>query len=648
MRKVVVRGWSLALALAAAGCSGESRPVGKRVVVLGFDGMDFGVTSRLIEEGRLPNMARLAETGGFSPLQTSIPPQSPVAWSDFITGLDAGGHGIFDFIHREPATMLPYLSTSRTEPAGRVVRIGSWQIPLSGGNVELLRRGTPFWEVLERAGVPTWIIRMPANFPPSGSAARELSGMGTPDILGTYGTFSYYTTAAERIKEDPSGGDVYPVEVEDDVVHASLVGPPNPFRVDGEPTRAEFRVHVDPERPVAKLVLGDREVILREGEWSPWMPVDFKLLPFQGIKGESRFFLRRVRPEFELYATPVNLDPLDPAMPISTPKGFSADLARAVGPYYTQGMPEDTKALTSDVLNQAEFVEQAELVADEFQRMYEHLLDDFKDGLLFYYFGFIDQVSHVLWHTTDPEHPAHDPERDAPFAGVIEQQYLRADSIVGRTLAELGDDGMLIVMSDHGFTSWRRSFNLNTWLKENGYLSLVDPARQGEADYFGNVNWSRTQAYALGFSGLYVNLRGRELFGVVPENQRQMLLDEIARGLLRVTDPATDEPAITKVYPRDRTFADGPLREAGPDLIVGYAPGVRASDDTSLGRVPRAMIVDNREKWSGDHIMDHEAVPGVLLSSHPLALPARSLRELRAALLAEFGIDESEERTDTE
>ena len=212
---------------------------------------------------------------------------------------------------------------------------------------------------------------------------------------------------------------------------------------------------------------------------------------------------------------------LDPAMPISTPKGFSADLARAVGPYYTQGMPEDTKALTSDVLDQAEFVDQAELVSEEFQRMYEHLLGDFEDGLLFYYFGFIDQVSHVLWHTTDPEHPAHDPERDAPFAGVIEQQYLRADSIVGRTLEELGDDGMLIVMSDHGFTSWRRSFNLNTWLKENGYLSLVDPARQGEADYFGNVDWSRTQAYALGFSGLYVNLRGRELLGVVPENQLQ-------------------------------------------------------------------------------------------------------------------------------
>ncbi|MEJ2319688.1 MAG: alkaline phosphatase family protein [Gemmatimonadales bacterium] len=639
--------WSLVLALLATGCSGDARSAGKRVVVLGFDGMDHALTSRLLEEGRLPNLARLAETGGFSPLQTSIPPQSPVAWSDFITGLDAGGHGIFDFIHRDPSTMLPYLSTSRTEASGRVLRIGSWQLPLSGAKVELLRRGTPFWEVLERAGVPTWIIRMPANFPPSGSAARELSGMGTPDILGTYGIFSYYTTADEHISGDLSGGAVHAVEVEDGVVHASLVGPPNPFRVDEEPLRAEFVVYVDPERPVAKLVLGDREVILREGEWSPWMPVDFKLLPFHGIKGESRFFLKSVRPEFDLYTTPINLDPLDPAMPISTPKGFSADLARAVGRYYTQGMPEDTKAFTSDVLDEAEFVEQTELVADEFQRTYENLLGSFEDGLLFYYFGFIDQVSHVLWHTMDPGHPMHDPERDAPFAGVIEQQYLRADSIVGRTLAELGDDDLLIVMSDHGFTSWRRSFNLNTWLKENGYLTLVDPTRQGEADYFGNVDWSQTRAYALGFSGLYVNLRGRELLGVVPENQRQALLDEIERGLLGVIDPATNEPAITKVYRRDRTYTDGPAREAGPDLIVGYAKGVRASDDTSLGRIPLDVIVDNREKWSGDHIMDHEAVPGVLFSNRPLVQQARSLRELRGALLAEFGIDKGDEESQT-
>jgi len=639
-KRFAAPGALLLLAALSVAC-GEPEPVGRRVIVLGFDGMDYALTSRLISEGRLPNLARLAERGRFAPLETSIPPQSPVAWSDFITGMDAGGHGIFDFIHRDPATMLPYLSTSRTEETGRTVRIGPWQIPLSGGKVTLLRRGVPFWEVLEDHGIPTTIMRMPANFPPSGSAGRELSGMGTPDILGTYGTFSYFTTAPEAVERDPSGGDLYPVEVRDHVVRATLIGPPNPFRVDGEPTRAEFEVFLDPLRPVAKIALGDQEVILQEGEWSGWMEVEFELLPLQRLKGSARFLLKSVRPEFELYVTPINLDSLDPAMPISTPSAFAGELAEATGRYYTQGMPEDTKALTSGVLNEAEFLEQASLVEDEFERMYEHLLGNFDDGLLFYYFGSIDQVSHVMWRAMDKGHPAYDEARDGPYRHAVEDQYVRADSIVGETLRRLGQNGTLIVMSDHGFTSWRRAFNLNTWLKENGYLALIDPERQGEAEFFGNVDWSRTQAYGLGFSGLYLNLRGRERFGSVPPEGRALLLGEIARGLLRVTDPETGEPAITKVYLRDETFRDGEGRAGGPDLIVGYAAGVRASDDTSLGVVPREMFVDNTEKWSGDHIMDHEAVPGVLFSSRPLRRPARSLKELRATLLAEFGIDEN-------
>jgi hypothetical protein len=434
---------------------------------------------------------------------------------------------------------------------------------------------------------------------------------------------------------------VYPVEVRDHVVRASLIGPPNPFRVDGEPTRAEFEVFLDPLRPVAKIVLGDREVILQEGEWSGWLEVEFELLPLQRLKGSCRFLLKSVRPEFELYVTPINLDALDPAMPISTPAAFAGELAEATGRYYTQGMPEDTGALTSGVLNEAEFLEQASLVADEFERMYEHLLGDFDDGLLFYYFGFIDQVSHVMWHAMDEGHPAYDEARDRPYRHAVEDQYVRADAIVGETLRRLGEDGTLIVMSDHGFTSWRRAFNLNTWLKENGYLALIDPERQGEAEYFGNVDWSRTQAYGLGFSGLYLNLRGRERFGSVPPEGRGLLIGEIKRGLLRVTDPKTGEPAITKVYVRDETFQDGEGRADGPDLIVGYAAGVRASDDTALGVIPRELFVDNTEKWSGDHIMDHEAVPGVLFSSRPLRRPARSLKELRATLLAEFGIDEN-------
>ena len=629
---------AMAIAGLAAAC-GESEPAGHQVIVLGFDGMDYALTSRMISEGKLPNLQRMAESGAFSALETSIPPQSPVAWSDFIIGLDAGGHGIFDFMHRDPETMVPYLSTTTTEPPGRTLRLGRWEIPLGGGEVVLMLQGVPFWEVLEEQGVPTTIVRMPANFPPSGRAGRELSGMGTPDILGGYGTYSLFTTAPERLGGSP-GGDVQRAEIRRGVFNGSLRGPPNPLLVELEELRSDFRVYLDPVRPVVKVEIGGEEIILQEGDWSDWVVVEYSLPLFQKLRGMARFYLKQVRPEFQLYATPVNLDPLDPAMPISTPDDFATELAEG-GRFYTQGFPEDTDAISDGLFDEEEFLAQAALAADEIRRQYEHLLADFDDGLLFNYFGFLDQVSHIMWGATDPEHPAYDVARDRPYANVIEDLYVEADEIVGETLArldELGGSGTLIVMSDHGFTSWRRSFSLNTWLEQNGYLTVRDRNRR-DLDFLQNVDFSSTQAYALGLSGLYVNLEGREANGIVPPAERAMLLGEITRGLLREVDPATGEVAITRVYARDETYTDTGHAEIGPDLVIGFAKGVRSSDESAAGQIPAEILTDNTGAWSGDHIMDHETVPGVLVSNRPLQVPAGSLKELAAAVLAEFGVE---------
>jgi len=633
-------GTILAVAV-SAGCGSDAPVTDKRVIILGIDGMDYALTERFIAEGKLPNLARLAREGHFGPLQTSIPPQSPVAWSEFITGVDAGGHGIFDFMHRDPATMVPYLSTSRTEEPGRTIKFGRWSFPLSGGGVELLRHGTPFWEVLEESGVPTTIVRIPANFPPSGTASRELSGMGTPDILGTYGTFSFYTTAPERITVTIAGGGVvYPAEVNDHVFHGILRGPPHPFLTELRELEAEFTVYLDPTRPVAKIVLDAQEVVLQEGEWSEWLTVDFKLIRLlKGLQGTCRFYLREVRPEFQLYVTPINLDPLDPAMPISTPEDFAAELTSVTGRYYTQGMAEDTRALTAGVFDDDEFLEQAAMVAAEHRRQFRQVLETFDAGLLFYYFGHLDMSSHVMWRAMDPNHPAHDSIADRPYRSVIEDLYIDADDIVGETLERIDENTTLIVMSDHGFVGWRRALNLNTWLKDNGYLALKDPSRQGESEFFLNVDWSRTQAYALGLNGLYINLKGRELTGVVPRGQRSLVIDEIARGLLRVVDPETGQRAIANVYRRDQTYSDGGYREIGPDLVIGYAKGYRSSDESAVGRIAHGLFFDNVSKWSATHEIDRDIVPGVLFTNRPLRVNVVSLKDMGAAVLAEFAIE---------
>ena len=625
------------LVTVASACS-RSNGAGRKVIVLGFDGMDYQVTRELMAKGRMPHFAKLAAAGSFSPLATSAPPQSPVAWSSFITGTDPGHHGIFDFVHRDPQTMTPYLSTTRVEPARRTLRIGSWQLPLSGASVSLLRSGQPFWDVLEAHGVPTTIIRMPANFPPSGTATRELGGMGTPDILGTYGTFTLFSSAPGPLgTRTVSGGRVQTVDVVNNVVHGELAGPDNPFRTPPRAVSAPFIVYLDPMEPVVKIVIGDEARVLTVGEWSDWVRVEFRLTPFNSLRAICRFYLKQTQPAFELYVSPLNMDPAAPAMPISTPATLAADLARETGAFHTQGIAEDTNALNEHVLTRDEFLAQAAFVGEEIKRQYWSVLDGFTDGLLFYYFGNLDQVSHMMWRARDTAHPAYNAAADAPYASVIDDLYVAFDQIVGETVRRMGPETTLIVMSDHGFTSWRRAFHLNGWLRDNGYLAVRDPALQDDPGVFENVDWSRTRAYGFGLNGLYINLRGRERGGIVAARDRAALVDEIRTALLATIDPQTGRAAVTKVYPREEVYAAGHLHLA-PDLVLGYAGGTRVSNESALGGVPPGVLVDNTSEWSGDHCMDPDAVPGILLTSRRLRQPAAALDKLAGSVLAEFGI----------
>lgn len=626
----------VAIAIAAAGCTRQPKPTAQ-VIVLGFDGMDHALTADLMARGLMPNFSRLAASGGFAPLGTAIPPQSPVAWSTFITGLGAGGHGIFDFIHREPATTAPFLSTSRARPPRRMLPMGRYQFPLSPGTIELLREGQPFWDVLEEHGVRSTIVRMPANFPPSGRATRELSGMGTPDLLGGYGTYSFYTSEPFAFKNRPLTGQLHRIDVVDNVVRAQILGPANPFLREPRRVAAELSVYVDGVSPAARIHVGDEQRVLRVGEWSDWIPVAFETMPTQALRGMCRMYLKQVRPYFELYVSPINLDPFDPALPISTPGSFAGDLAHATGRFYTQGMPEDTKALEDGVLTRGEFLAQTRLSGGEVRRQLAHALDTFEGGLLFYYFGNLDQVSHMLWRTMDPSHPGYDPVADPPYRNVIPELYAELDAVVGDVLNRVSADTLVVVMSDHGFTSWRRSFSLNAWLRDRGYLA-ADPSRAGDRD-FSNVDWTKTRAYGLGLNGLYLNLQGREPRGTVAPADRARLLKEISAHLLKTTDPGTGSRAVSKVYDVRELFPGAERMKLAPDLIVGYAKGVRCSNESALGGVAREVFTDNRSMWSGDHCMDHETVPGVLLTNRRLRKPAASIERLAEALLAELGID---------
>ncbi len=638
-------------------CEKKKPSIDRKVLILGIDGMDPRLLQRYMDLGEMPNFSGFIGRDNFLPLRTSIPPQSPVAWANFITGMDPGGHGIFDFIHRRPENFDLYLSTSRTvdAPEDKKIQIGKWVIPLESGDVELLRGGRPFWEYLEDAGVPCTIFRVPSNFPPEEGKARTFSGMGTPDLLGTYGTFSFYTDNPPDNADDVTGGEVYPTFPRENVADCVLHGPRNTFRLDDEKPvikrgRQEirnyaklelpFRVYIDPDNDSAKVEIGEDEILLGVGEWSDWVKVEFELIPgLKYLSGLVLFYLQEVRPDFRLYVSPIQVDPSDPALPLSNPPEYAQELYEALGYFYTQGMAEDTKALSHGIFDDEEYLAQSRIVMDETFRLFKYHLDHFDGGLLFFYFSTLDLGQHMFYRYTHPESPTYEPYMVAKMGDVVAQLYHSMDDALGMALEYVDDDTTLIVMSDHGFAPFDWGFNLNSWLLDNGYLYLTNPSKREEAEYFDYVDWGRTRAYGLGINGLYINQRGREWSGIVlPGPEKESLMNELKSKLEDLLDPDTGRHPILTVYRSDQVF-HGPYVETAPDMIVGYNDNYRGSWETTLGEFPKEWLIPNDDKWSGDHCVDTKLVPGSLVTNRPIDKMDPGLVDLGPTVLEIFGVD---------
>ena len=621
----------------------KNSKIASKVIVLGIDGMDPVLLRRFVERGEMPTFKKLIEQGYFGELGTTMPPQSPVAWSSFITGTNPGGHGIFDFIHRDPKTFTPYLSTSRSFGANKSVRIGNWNIPLKGGKVELLRKGPAFWTTLEENDIPATLFKLPANFPVQESAAKTVSGMGTPDLLGTYGTFTYFSDVDVPDADKFTGGRVVKVAIKNHVIKSSLQGPPNSFRADGKNTEVEFTVYRDPRGRVAKIAIQDHEIILRQGEWSEWIPLKFEFMPmFASVNGMVRIYLQEVHPHFKLYMSPINIDPMEAHLPISSPAGYSKELSQAIGRFYTQGFPEDTKALSHGVFTNEEFLAQSKYVLQERLKAFEYQFSQFDEGFFFFYFSSIDQNTHMMWRDMDPTHPLYEPNASKEAKEAVYYFYRSMEEVLRQTLAKMDSNSVLMVLSDHGFAPFGREFHLSTWLVENGYTVLTEPDKMHESEFYDYVDWTKTKAFALGLNGVYINLYGREANGSVLPRDAERVKAELMAKLSAVVDPKNGRRIVTHAYDSHKIYS-GPYVDLAPDIVVGYQSGYRISDEAVLGKFPVGTVGDRHDKWAADHCMDPAIVPGILLCNKEIRKPNPALWDLAPTILTSFGLQAPKE-----
>jgi predicted AlkP superfamily phosphohydrolase/phosphomutase len=664
---------SLVVCLGAALACGTRRAPEKfqqKLVILGFDGMDPRLVQKWMDEGKLPNMQKLAKRGsGVRQLATTHSPESPTAWASFATGVNAGKHNIYDFLVRDTSSYLPDLGMVTREPPRFVLNY----IPVSRPKIKSIRGGTSFWVTAGKAGVRSSMLTVPVTYPPEDVENGEmLSGLPLPDIRGTMGTFYYFGTDLSRYEEGNTefGGILKRLVFDGDVAQTELVGPPNPIvrqqlraarakmpRSEADKMRiAELEAREDVRVPLtihwnraeksATITLGDSTIHLTERQWSKWINLDFSINLLVRVHGMAQVYLIGAGPELQLYVSPVNWRPDNPPAPMSAPPSFAADLYERLGPYRTLGWAEATWPLNEDRIDERTFMEDLYRAFDDRAQVILQRIDAKQWDLLVGVIESTDRVQHMMWRLIDPAHPMYDKALAAKYGDSIERIYRKCDEFVGEVVSRLDPSTPVLIVSDHGFHSFRQSVNLNTWLVQEGFMAIQgqQPGEKMLKDLFGggtfweNVDWTRTRAYAMGLGQIYLNLKGREGRGIVDRGESKALQEVLAARLMTMTDPGTGAKMMDAVYKRDDIYRGEFLNNAA-ELQVGLADGYRVSWQSTLGGSPPGIVYPNMKKWSGDHgSYDYKQTAGVLISSRVLSDANADIMDIAPTVLKYFGV----------
>ncbi len=602
----------------------------KKVIVVGLDGLEPSIVERLLQRNELPNLQKIRSAGYYGRLGTTYPAQTPVAWSSFVTGTNPGGHGIFDFICRDPKTYFPDIALSGFERPKNI---------LTPPRAVNKRKGTPLWQYLSKAGVPSIVLRCPVTFPAEELLGKMLSGVGVPDIRGSQGTGTFYTE--DRTVQPKEHEQVLYLESGPEIT-TRIIGPRNPKTNPISDITAEMKVRVDRAARKLTIVAGSNPPIsVSENSWSPWVRIKFKLSMLQSVTGIVRFYCRSIDPHVEFYASPVCFDPAAPLFPISSPADYGKTLSESIGLFSTLGMAEDHTGHNNGRFDEKAYEAQCELIFEEREKMMQHELARFNEGFLFTVFDTPDRLQHMFWRFIDPSHPNYDADLAASLGPEVDELYRRCDALVGRVLDKVDENTLLIVLSDHGFNTFRRAFDTNTWLWQNNLLALKDSQKpQAEmGDSFKCVDWSKTYAYAVGLGGIYLNIKGRERDGILEDGtgEHQRVCSAIQNGLAEFADKETSRPSIRSVVHKNDIYS-GAFAKDAPDLLVNFYPGFRVSWMSSLGGFADSLFENNNRRWSGDHIVDPDAVPGILFLNRPVVHNHAHITDLAPTILNYLGV----------
>ncbi|MDP3297244.1 MAG: alkaline phosphatase family protein [Thermodesulfovibrionia bacterium] len=608
----------------------------KKVILIGMDGLDPKVLSHLMNQGDLPNFSKLSQLGSYFPLTTSNPAQSPVAWASIATGNNPGYHGVFDFLNRRVTDYMPELAILKMNPKNVFGKRELMFLPVMHGN--------SFWDHTSSNNIPSTVLKWPMTFQPRQNNAKLYAGLGVPDIKGGLGKYAFYTDR-DIYRNEEGFEKVVKVKIDGNRIKTYISGPNIAKLTAREAAKVDLNINILSDNSKIEMDVDGKKITVNRSIWSDWVEVKFKVGLMKTVSGIVKFYLKQINPEFEFYMTAVQINPKDPAFIISSPDDYIRELANELGHFYTLGMPEDTKALEEGRIDEEAFIIMCDEIIAEQEKMLWHELNRFKEGLLASAFFSTDRIQHIFWVTKDPLHPLYDKTYAEKYGHVIDDYYRKMDRILGEVMKQVDDKTAIMVFSDHGFSTFRRTVHINSWLAQNGFMALTQKVSKDDKEgggLFQYVDWKNTKAYALGFGSIYLNIKRRERQGIVEAGtDAELVSGQIADKLIKLTDPKNGQPAVKKVYKNNNIYSGSQVNNA-PELIVGFQEGYRASWQTAVGGSPAEIFEDNLKKWSGDHIMDPSIVPGILLTNFKINTESPNLMDIAPSVLSCFGMSASD------
>lgn len=605
----------------------------ERVVILGFDGVDPHLAGAMMDAGALPNLAKLREQGSFQPLGSSNPPQSPTAWSSFNTCRTPLNHGIYDFLRRDPKTLLPGVGFGSVEKA----KLGPDGTVATPPRYVSNRKGDNFWKIASDQGRKVVALVMPFAYPADdlGQECFQLCGLDVPDIRGTSSTYFAFSDRFTR-EESVPGGIRVPLVFNGDTATVQVPGLTDP-RERGKYVTAQLSVTAQRDAKEVTITPQDGQpVTVKEGEWSPWQEWSFAVSDKYRVSAISRFHAVSAGDEVRLYMTCLQFHPADPMIPFTSPRDYGRTLQERFGLFKTIGWEYDTKALQQGDMTEEMFLQDVYHTLDWQE---QHWLDEFDRGNWDMFLAATtstDRISHMFWAYRDPKHPGYSPELAAKYGKAVDDVYKRMDAIVGKFMDRLKEGDLLMIMSDHGFHSFRTEFNVNKWLIDNGYLAVKGGGSHTDERFLQGFDWANTKAYALGLGMIFLNLKGREANGTVDPAEAPALIEEIRGKLLQVTDPSSGEKVFREVYtyidPQGEGVADT------PDIQLGYAEGFQTAKASASGAAPKELFAPNKDKWSGEHASSDVAFTQGILFSNMKVNPEANLTDLGVTAFHHLGL----------